>query len=137
MTKDEIKKLLAQIKIMYPRFDSVEKKDNRFAIMPEVAEVWFQRLGWMEYDRAIKILDRYMESENGSKTPGIALWMGNGKAQARAEGYESAYFDRKIGAVIWKPESDGPTFERKVTFNEHNGCWEDEEGYLWAFAGED
>ena len=134
MTKDEIKKFLAQVKIMYPRFDSVEKRDNRFAIMPEVADAWFQRIGWMEYDRAIKILDDYMESENGSRTPGIALWMANGKAQRRSENYESAVFDRLRGIITWKPEPEGKTFEIPVSWDGQQGCYVDQDGYRWATA---
>lgn len=137
MSKDEINQLLKQIKILYPRFDSVEKDGMKYGIIPEVTEAWHRRIGWMDLDRALKILDRYMESENGSKTPTLALWMNNGRAQARSDDYETAYLDRRAGAVIWTPEQGGPVYERKVTFNEHNGCWEDEEGYLWATAEAD
>lgn len=137
MDKNEIGTLLKEVKVCYPRFDAVEKMDGHYHCSPEVIEAWHRRIGWMDLDRALKILDRYMESENGGKTPTLALWMNNGRAQARAADYDTAYLDRRAGAVIWTPEQGGPVYERKVTFNEHNGCWEDGEGYLWATAEAD
>lgn len=131
MSKDEIKMLLKQIKIMYPRFESVVKEGMTYAISPEVTEAWWNRIGWMDYDRAITILDRYMESEAGSRVPTIALWMNNGKAQQRAENYVSAFFDRRRGICVWTPEPDGPSYERPLNFNTRVGCYEDADGYLW------
>ena len=137
MDKNEIGTLLKEVKVCYPRFDAVEKMDGHYHCSPEVIEAWHRRIGWMDLDRALKILDRYMESENGGKTPTLALWMNNGRAQARTADCDTAYLDRRTGAVIWTPEQGGPVYERKVTFNEHNGFWEDEEGYLWATAEAD
>lgn len=135
MTKDEIKKFLAQVKIMYPRFDAVEKEGTRFGVLPEVADAWYTRIGWMDFDRAIKILDDYMESDTGSRTPGIALWMANGKAQRRSEDHDTAVFDRKRGIIVWKPETEGKVFEIPVSWSEAEGCYLDGDGQRWATAG--
>lgn len=134
MTKDEIGKLLAQIKIMYPRFDNVDRTEDGFDIHPAVIDSWFQRLGWMEYDRAIRILDTYMESENGNRVPTIALWMNNGKAMRRGSGDITATFDRRTGKILWQPDENGRVYERNATWNSQKGCYEDDDGYLWAFA---
>lgn len=136
MSKDEINMLLKQIKIMFPRFDNVEKDGSRFGIIPEVTDSWFQRLGWMEYDRAIQILDRYMESENGSRTPTIALWMNNGKAQRRSDGRITASWDERNQCIRWQPEEEGVVYELKAHWSEAEGCYIDNEGQRWAFAGE-
>lgn len=135
MTKTDIKDLLIQIKMFYPRFDSVEKFDGRLAVGQMVIDAWHKHIGWMDYDRAVQILERHMESEEGSRTPSISLWMRNGKAQARAIGYESAYLDKRTGMIVWTPE-DGPTFEVPASWNETLGCYEDNEGRLWAEPGE-
>lgn len=135
MTKDEIGKLLAQIKIMYPRFDNVDRTDDGFDIHPAVIDSWYQRLGWMEYDRAIKILDNYMESENGNRVPTIALWMNNGKAYRNSDDYVSATWDARHQCIVWKPDPDGKTFELQAQWSEQEGCYIDQEGKRWAFAG--
>lgn len=136
MSKDEINMLLKQIKIMYPRFDSVEKDGMKYGIIPEVTDSWFQRIGWMEYDRAIRILDRHMESEEGNRVPTIALWMNNGKAMRRGSGDITATYERKTGKIIWKPEENGHVYERNAIWNSRRGCFEDDDGYDWVFAGE-
>ena len=133
MDKSEIQKLLCQIKIFYPRFDAVEKTDGQFKIPNPITESWFGRLGFMEYDRAIEILDNYLADENGARVPTIALWIRNGKKESKA--WHSARLDQRNGLIIWRPEG-GPEFELKANFNVQQGCWEDEDGRLWATAGE-
>lgn len=134
MTVDDIKKLLKQIKIFYPRFDAVDKTDKGYELNDDVKDAWYKRIGWMDLDRALKILDDYMESEQGSKTPGIALWMNNGRVMKRSENYDTAVFDRQRGIVVWKPDPAGDTFERPVSWSNEEGCYVDQDGYRWATA---
>lgn len=137
MTKEEIRNVLAQIKIMYPRFESVEKEGGQFKILPAVIDAWFKRLGWMDADRALAILDRHMESEEGNKTPTLSLWLRNGKAQSRAADGSSASLDRQHGVIRWQPEPEGDVFEIPVSWSNQHGAWEDYEGRLWAMPGEE
>lgn len=133
MTNLEIKKLLIQIKVFYSRFDAVEKTDGGYAVSTQVIDAWHRQIGWMDYDRALKILDDYMQSENGSKTPTAALWVRNGKVK-QASVWCTAYFDQLRGVIKWKPEQNGEVFERKVK-SIKAGAIEDEDGYLWAVPG--
>lgn len=134
MTREEISNLLKQIKTFYPRFEGVEKEGKFYEPNNIVIDAWYQRLGWMEYERAIKILDRYMESEAGSKVPSIALWMNNGKAQRKSDDYVSATWDARNQCIRWQPDPEGKVYERKASWNSQKGCYEDDDGYLWAFA---
>ena len=131
MNRDEIKDLLRQIKVFYPRFDNVEKAPgNMYQISGVVIESWYDRIGWMELDQAQNILNRYMEAENGNKTPNISLWLSGGK-QYRASAEVTAFYDRRTGTVVWEPE-EGHRFELKGEWNK--GTFEDEDGRRWAFA---
>lgn len=132
MNKQEIKELLVQIKIFYPRFSAVEvdQNTNQFVIKQSVTDSWFERLGWMEKPRAIAILDDYMESGE-IKAPGISLWMRSGKT-VRNNVWHSAWLDLLHGVIVWEPEK-GRKEERRIV-RENHGTYEDEFGYLWAFA---
>lgn len=131
MTKQEVKDLLIQVKVFYPRFESVEKDGARYGVMTATVDSWYNRLGYMEYAEAIRILNSYMESENGKKTPGIQLWLNGGKVQDTA--WHNAVFRR--GMIRWQPEKNGEVFEIRAEWNERKGCYEDEDGRLWATAG--
>ena len=131
MTKQEIRDLLIQIKVFYPRFDSVEKDGGRFGVMSATVDSWFERLGWMEYEHALQILNSYMETDDGRKTPNIQLWMNGGKKSGST--WHNAVFQR--GVIRWQPEKDGEVYEIRAEWNEKKGCYEDEEGRLWATAG--
>lgn len=133
MSDEEIKRLLTQIKVFYPRFDAVEKDGNRYGIMKETVTAWHRVIGWMDLDQALKILDDYMASEQGGRTPNINLWSRGGKMQAKAA-WHSARLDRQRGLIIWQPEG-GPVFEKKTTYNTRLGAWEDDDGYLWGEPG--
>lgn len=130
MDKQEIKNLLTQIKVFYPRFDAVEKSGSGFMVMAQTVDSWHRVIGWMDYDRAIQILDSYMESEQGNKTPNINLWKRGGKLQQKAA-WHSARLDHHRGLVIWQPEG-GPVFEKKADYSPRLGAWVDEDDYLWA-----
>ena len=133
MDKQEIANLLVQIKTFYSRFDAVEKVDGRFRVNPATVDSWFRLIGFMDYDRALEILDGYMGSDNGSKTPTAALWVHNGRLQKHSV-WSSAKLDLQHGVIVWQPEG-GDVYERKIV-KEAGGTYEDEEGYLWAFPGE-
>lgn len=133
MDKAQIKQLLIQIKIFYPRFDGVEKDGNRYGVMSQTIDAWHRQLGWMDYNRALEILDNYIRSESGGKTPNAALWVRNGKVK-QASGWCTAYFDQLRGVIKWQPEQNGEVFERKVK-SIKAGAIEDEDGYLWAVPG--
>ena len=135
MDKNEIKQLLIQIKVFYSRFEAVEKDGGRFGVMSQTIDAWHRQIGWMEYDQAIKILDDYASSENGSKTPGVSLWAHGGKIRQSAA-WSDAFLDQLHGVIRWKPEKDGDVFERKVV-GVRAGCYEDEDGYLWTVPGRD
>ena len=127
MTREETMELLKQIKVFYPRFDGVEKSGDGYAINPAVTDSWFKRIGYMSLERALKILDGYMSTENGSRTPTISLWMNNGRT-AMQGGEITATLDRRNGVLVWKPESD-KTFEKKISYNRQRGVWTTEDGY--------
>lgn len=124
MDKREIQELLVQIKIFFPRFDAVEKTDGQFRINPAVTDSWYDRIGWMEKERAFAILDRYMEDE--TKTPGITLWMQNGKTTKGSNAWHSAVLDRKHGVIVWTPEGGLPQ-ELPATYDTRRECWVDSE----------
>lgn len=128
MDKQQIKDLLIQVKVFYPRFEAVEKDGGRYMVMTQTIDSWYRSVGWMEYDQALRILDSYMQSENGSKTPNAALWISGGKKQT-SSGRCTASLDRRHGVIRWEPEH-GEVFERKVV-SETQTTIEDEEGYLW------
>lgn len=133
MDKREIKELLVQIKIFFPRFTAVEvdKESNQFVIKQSVTDSWFERIGWMEKVRAIAILDNYME-QGETKAPGISLWMHNGKT-SKSNAWHNATLDLRHGVIVWQPEG-GEVYERKIV-REARGTYEDEYGCLWAFPG--
>lgn len=132
MDKREIKELLVQIKIFYPRFSAVEtdQNSNQFVIRQTVADSWHDRIGWMEKARALAILDDYME-QGETKTPGISLWMHSGKT-AKSTAWHNAILDRRHNVIRWQPEG-GEVYELKIRdYNEQSNTWEDEDGRLWA-----
>ena len=131
MDKREIKELLVQVKIFYPRFSAVDQEDGQFMIKQSVVDSWFERIGWMEKVRAIAILDTYME-QGETKAPGISLWMHSGKT-SKSNVWHNATLDLRHGVIVWQPEG-GEIYERKIVKEDH-GTFEDEDGYLWAFAG--
>lgn len=133
MDKREIKELLVQIKIFFPRFTAVEvdKESNQFVIKQSVTDSWFERIGWMEKARAIAILDNYME-QGETKAPGISLWMHSGKT-SKSNAWHNATLDLRHGVIVWQPEG-GEVYERKIV-REDRGTYEDEYGCLWAFPG--
>ncbi len=134
MDRQEIKDLLMQVKVCYPRFESVEKTNGEFVVNPVVVDSWYRRLGYMDYTQALKILDTYMTSENGTRIPSMNLWVTGGKVQQRSVRC-TAVFDRKKGAILWWPEEGNDTpIERPVFLNPESLCWEDEDGYCWSFA---
>ena len=134
LDKAQIKQLLIQIKVFYSRFDAVEKDGNMYGVMGQTIDAWHRQIGWMEYDDALKILDNYIASENGSKTPGISLWKQNGKVMQKSV-WHNAALDLQHGVIVWEPEK-GTVFERRIV-RENHGTYEDEDGYLWAMAGGD
>lgn len=132
MTKQEIADLLKQVKMFYPRFESVEKSPTGYQINPDIINGWFGRIGWMDFDKALRILDSYMRGENGGKVPGLQLWMNSGK-MAQDAAKTTMTFDRKRSLVIWEPEGrKGKTYEIPVTWT--GTAYEDSEGRLYAFA---
>ncbi len=131
MSKDEIKKLLCQIKVFYPRFDTVDKVEGRYRISEAAIESWFSRIGFMDFEKAVQILDSHMAGESGNKTPGINLWIAGGK-QLRSSRECTAFLDRKHGCIVWTPEENAKPIERRCSFDSATGCWEDEDGYRWV-----
>lgn len=123
MDKREIKELLVQVKIFFPRFDAVEKIDGQFRINPAVTDSWYDRIGWMEKSRALAVLDRYME-DGETKTPGISLWMQQGKTMQGSNVWHSATLDRRHGVIRWQPE-DGLPQELPCSFDTARGVWVD------------
>lgn len=128
MTREEVTKLLTQIKVFYSRFDGVEKTVAGYAVNPAVADSWFRRIGYMEYGKALAILDGYMASESGSRTPTISLWMNGGRNAAQA-GRCTATLDRRNSCILWQPEEGGKVYEKPVKWNARREVWEDEDGY--------
>lgn len=128
MTREEIIKLLIQIKVFFSRFDGVEKTASGYAVNPAVADSWHRRIGFMEYQKALVILDSYMASENGSRTPTISLWMNAGRIATKA-GRCTATLDRKHSCIMWQPEEGGRVYEKPVKWNARREVWEDEDGY--------
>lgn len=135
MNREEVGQLLIQIKVFYSRFESVEKEGGTFRVSPATIDSWYTRLGYMNYTKAIQILDRYMESDQGNRVPNINLWLNGGKVQQEAVKC-TATLERRRGVIRWEPES-GKVFEIPVTYNQQYDCWEDEDGRLWAMAGEE
>ena len=130
MTKQEVKDLLIQIKVFYPRFESVEKDGARYGVMTATVDSWYNRLGYMEYAEAIRILNSYMETDDGRKTPNIQLWLNGGKKQEPV--WHNATF--KNGMITWQPEKNGVVYEIRAEWNGKRQCIEDEDGRLWATA---
>lgn len=130
MDKREIRELLVQVKIFFPRFSAVEQEGGQFRISPAVTDSWYDRIGWMEKPRAMAILDGYMEAGE-TKTPGISLWMQQGKTMQGSNVWHSAILDRRHGVIVWTPEGGRPQ-ELPVTFDTKRGVWtETEYGYDW------
>ena len=130
MDKREIRELLVQVKIFFPRFSAVEQEGGQFRISPAVTDSWYERIGWMEKPRAMAILDAYMENGE-TKTPGISLWMHSGKT-AKSTAWHNAILDRRHNVIRWQPEG-GQVYELKIRgYNEQSNTWEDEDGRLWA-----
>ena len=133
MDKQQIKDLLIQIKVFYPRFESVEKDGGRYAVMSATVDSWHRQIGYMEYEEALGILDRYMESDQGNKTPTASLWKRGGRKESKA--WHNAKVEPERGVIVWQPE-DGPVFERKIkSYDNKTKTYEDEDGYLWAVPG--
>ena len=147
MDKREIKELLVQIKIFYPKFSAVDRENNQFVIRQMVADSWHDRIGWMEKPRALAILDDYMESGE-TKVPGISLWMHSGKT-IKSNVWHSAILDRRHNVIRWQPEGSDKVFElhvkhpmkvigfddskpKKPILKPDESLWEDEDGRLWA-----
>ena len=135
MTREETMELLRQIKVFYPRFDGVEKSGAGYAINPVVIDSWYKRIGYMSLERAIAILDAYMATENGSRTPTISVWLNGGRVGAKV-GRITATLDRQHGVLIWQPGDDGKVYEKKIAYNEKRGVWTTEDGYDYVIAGE-
>lgn len=133
MTDNDIRILLCKIKTFFPRFANVEIEDGQYKIRPSVTASWFDAIGWMEYDRAVEILNDYLQSEDGAKTPNVSLWMNNGKMH-RSSVWHNARLDLRHGVIVWQPEGSDETYERKIV-HDYDGTYEDEEGFLWAYAG--
>ena len=130
MSKDEVKKLLCQIKVFYPRFETVDKVEGRYLIAETAIESWFSRIGFMDYDRALVILDAHMASETGNRIPSINLWISGGKQYQKSKKC-TAFLDRKHGCIVWTPEEGAKPIEKPCSFDAAAGCWEDEDGYRW------
>lgn len=129
MDKQQLKQLLIQVKVFFPRFDAVEKDGNKYGVMSQTIDAWYRQIGYLEYDRALEILDQYMASDNGSKTPNISLWVQNGRVQSKA--WHSAILDRRHGVIRWQPE-DGLPQELPCSFDTNRGVWVDTVyGYDW------
>lgn len=133
MDNNEIKQLLTQIKVFFPRFEAVEKDGGQFMINTKTVDAWHRAIGWMDLDQALGILDKYIESDQGSKTPNVSLWKRGGRLENKAA-WHSARFDSRRGLVIWQPE-DGPTYEIKAHVDEHGDIIDDEFGYIWGEPG--
>lgn len=131
MTKDEIEILLKEIKTFFPRFEIVEKSCGEMTADPAAVDAWHKRIGWMDLEKARRILDNYLRSEDGKRAPGIQLWMSNGRGPDHSTG-ATATLDRRNGVILWQPEEGGKTYEKKVTYNELRGVWETEDGYDYA-----
>ena len=130
MDKREIRELLVQVKIFFPKFAAVEQEGGQFRISPAVTDSWYDRIGWMEKPRAMTILDNYMEAGE-TKTPGISLWMHSGKTE-KSKAWHNAFLDRRHNVIRWQPEG-GEVYELKIRgYNEQSNTWEDEDGRLWA-----
>lgn len=134
MDKQEIANLLMQIKVFYPRFEIVEHDGDQFRIRPAVIDAWYKRLGYMELEQATKILDQHLSGENGGRIPTINLWLSGGKQLQNVR--STASLERQRGVIRWEPEPD-KVFEFRASFNQQRGAWEDEDGRLWAFPGEE
>lgn len=134
MSREEIEELLKQIKAFYPRFEGVQTVNGAFQVNPDVTDSWFRRIGYMSADRARKVLDSYLESDDAQKVPHVSLWVSEGQNDARVA-HATAVFDRRRGIILWTPDADGKTTEIPVTWNARLGAYMDAEGRLWAFPG--
>lgn len=130
MDKQQIKDLLIQIKVFYPRFESVEKIENKYGVLSHVIDSWYRQIGFMEYEEAIGILDRYMESDQGNKTPTVSIWKRGRKTQSKA--WHSTIIDPYKRKVTLTPENGEPQ-EVSVIFSTSDGLWVDEDSYLYAY----
>ena len=132
MSRQEIEDLLKQIKVFYPRFEAVEKDDGRYTVSEAVTDSWYSRIGYMSFDKAMKILDQYMLSDDHAKTPHITLWINGGKMEEKAKGGHTAALDMQHGVILWQPDPEGAVYEIKCWWDQARGAWTDEEGRLWA-----
>lgn len=128
MTRDELRNLLSRTKALYPRFEAVEKEGGVFRITTETIEAWYRTIGWMEAEKADRILDEHMASEAGDKTPTIRTWTKAGRPDA-GKGVITATLDRQHGVLIWQPGDDGKVYEKQIAYNEKRGVWTTEDGY--------
>lgn len=134
MTREDLKSVLSHVKSFYPRFDAVEKDGNRFKILDTVIESWYELIGWMSVEEAMRVLNAHMESERGDKTPTVKLWM-QAARRKKASGICTMYFDRKHGIGVWQPEPDGKKYEVKMTWNERKGVFQTPDGYDYVIEG--
>lgn len=136
MDKTQIKDLLIQIKVFYPRFELVERDGGSYMVSTKVVDSWFDRLGFMDYDRALQILDSYMTGEQGGRVPTFSLWASGGKVHQAAVRC-TATFDRRNGCLSWRPDAKGDAYEIPLTWDGQRGAWTDSDGRLWAVPGEE
>lgn len=131
MTLEDTKSLLIQVKSFYPRFDYVEKHGNEFFVNENIAVNWHRKIGWMDIKMAMALLDRWMDSEDGSKPPTISWWIRNGKAPEK-QTPATMYFDRRNSACVWHPEPGGKVIEIPLHKDPLSDTYHDAEGRLYA-----
>lgn len=106
MTKEETIKLLLSISYTYPAFKKhITSEDGQ--IHMGIVNEWYDRIGFMDFQKVNSMYERYLTSENSSKAPMIPYFLGLGKQIQRN------------------------TFKSKVTISE----WKVEHGELWGRVG--
>ena len=135
MDKQEIKELLVRIKVFYPRFEAVEKDESQFRIHNAVIDNWHRSIGFLPLDDAMKILEGYMESEEGKRIPSVNVFLTQGKLRTGSS-WCTAFLDRRRNVIRWQPDARTEAANIPVRWSERYGCYEDGEGRLWALPGE-
>ena len=113
-------KLLSRIAIHYPVFRR-HITDESGKIIRAVGEEWYRRLGYLELDEALRLLDRYLDQpEEARKSPPDTSWF------TRSEKSEKK--DREARAS-YRSEGAGPYMVSP------DGTLTNDEGMRFAYPG--
>lgn len=107
MTKNEIIRLMEDIKVFY----------HNFSFPPDLVQAWYDRLNGMSYEQAKKNLDDYIATDEIGRMPTIAKIMrSNG---SHGVDYNEAY--RSSMRLVRKIDSE---------------TYMDDKGLLWAYPAQ-